>query len=104
MVILRKGLPYTPPDNYESEQDKAMRLYLESEKSRAAKREKMLNELFELKFSEWYENQSEEFLISLLPEIFKSKKSANRESDSVKKLAREYFEKNEWIDVKNVFI
>jgi predicted transcriptional regulator len=104
MGILRKGLPYTPPDNYESEQDKAMRLYLESEKSRVAKREKMLNELFELKFSEWYEKQSEEFLISLLPDTFGSKKSSDRDSVAVKRFAREYFEKNEWIVVKNRFV
>jgi hypothetical protein len=97
-------LPYTPPDNYESEQDKAMRLYLESEKSRASKREKILTELFELKFSEWYEKQSEEFLLSLLPDTFGSKKNATRESVAVKRFAREYFEKNEWGDVKNGFI
>jgi hypothetical protein len=54
MGILRKGMLYAPPENYESPQDEARRKYLEHKRALALQRDMEEQELFELEFQEWY--------------------------------------------------
>jgi hypothetical protein len=53
MGILRRGMPYTPPENYESPQDEARRKYLESKRAQLSRRQAMEKEIVELEFQEW---------------------------------------------------
>ena len=53
MGILRKGIPYAPPDNYESPEDEARRKYLEAKRAQIARRDAIERETLELEFEEW---------------------------------------------------
>jgi hypothetical protein len=53
MGILRKGTPYTPPENYESPEDEARRKYLESKRAQLSRRHAIEKEIVELNFQEW---------------------------------------------------
>lgn len=55
MGIFRKGEPYNAPSNYESPQDKAIRLELERLKEQQKKREAKEKEIIEYSFKEWVE-------------------------------------------------
>jgi predicted transcriptional regulator len=68
MGILRSGKPYIPPSNYESPQDNAMRLYLESKKQSEQKRAAMEKEMLDLAFLDWEKQLSEVEKQDLLPE------------------------------------
>ena len=59
MGILRKGCPYTPPENYESPEDEALRKYLEAKRTQSVRRKAMEQELLELEFSEWSDSLSD---------------------------------------------
>lgn len=79
MGILRKNGPYLAPENYESPKDKAMRLYLEREKSKKEAREKMEKEAFDCAFNNWYAEQDESFIKSVVAQQgipYKGKESA----------------------------
>lgn len=67
MGILKNGQPYAPPDNYESPEDKAIRVYLEKTKERNRQRESYEKELRELDFKSWDESLSEEQKKEMLP-------------------------------------
>lgn len=59
MGIMKRSGVYTAPENYEAPKDRAMRLYLEQQKTIQKKREVMENELLEISFSEWKGQLSE---------------------------------------------
>ena len=71
MGIMKRSGVYTAPENYEAPKDRAMRLYLEQQKTIQKKREVMENELLEISFSEWKGQLSEEEKNKLLPEEIK---------------------------------
>ena len=71
MGIMKRSGVYTAPENYEAPKDRAMRLYLEQQKTIQKKREVMENELLEISFSEWKGQLSEEEKNNLLPEEIK---------------------------------
>jgi hypothetical protein len=92
MGIVRNGQPYAPPGNYESPQDREMRIYLERkqkiEQTRAAREE----ELMKLAFDEWEREQSEEYKQSLLPEDTRH----NRFLGPKQAVLRSHFAKEIW--------
>jgi hypothetical protein len=53
MGILKKGQEYSPPKNYESEEDRVLREQVELERERLKKREEMQGELNDLKYQNW---------------------------------------------------
>ncbi len=92
MGIVRNGQPYAPPANYESPQDREMRIYLERkqkiEQARAAREE----ELMKLAFDEWDREQSEEYKQSVLPEDMRHSRFLGPKQASL----RSYFAKEIW--------
>jgi predicted transcriptional regulator len=58
--ILRKGNPYIPPSNYESIEDKAMRLYYEKIKELEKVRSEREKEIVEYEFVAWSEKTPEQ--------------------------------------------
>jgi predicted DNA-binding transcriptional regulator len=58
--ILRKGNPYIPPSNYESIEDKAMRLYYEKIKEIVKARSEREKEVVEYEFVAWSEKTPEQ--------------------------------------------
>lgn len=63
MGILRQGLPYTPPNNYESPEAEAMRLHLESKVKAKKINEQLEKEFKESLWQEWREALSEQELM-----------------------------------------
>jgi biotin operon repressor len=92
MGILRNGQPYAPPSNYESPQDRKMRIYLkrkrEIENARAARED----ELIKLAFAGWEREQSEDNKQALLPEDIRASRLLGAKQASL----RAYFIREIW--------
>jgi hypothetical protein len=72
MGILRKGVPYAPPSNFESPEEAARRLYVESKRRLKARRESQEQEIKELEFSEWRNELTREAINAIVPEVSRS--------------------------------
>lgn len=92
MGIVRNGKPYAPPGNYESPQDREMRLYLERKREIENERTAREEDLMKLAFSEWEREQSEEDKQALLPEDIRS----SRILGPKQAFLRAYFTKEIW--------
>ena len=53
MGILKKGIPYAPPENYVTPEQEALQKYLSAKKVQAEKREVLERELQDVEFQEW---------------------------------------------------
>lgn len=96
MGILKRVGVYAPPDNYESPEEQAMRIYFEKKKLLASKKEAMEREWLELSFQDWLKTLSEEEIDQLIPQDVKFLKL-----EAPKKAAlRAYFEKTIWVSKK----
>lgn len=82
MGILRNGIPYTPPPNYESPEIRAMRLFVENQEKMRSEQEKIEKKAFDLAVNEWIAN---------LKEIEKSSILTSQE------------EKNQWLQCLKFF-
>ena len=97
MGLLIKGQPYNPPDNYESEKDRAMRLYYEKKRRDEDVRRQREEKLIEIELSSWTVGLSE-----TEKELFVSEgyKKLNPESGMAKKIMeadlKSYFLENVW--------
>jgi predicted transcriptional regulator len=70
MGILRKGNPYAPPSNYESPQDKALRIYKERMQKIEQGRVEAEKEAMRLAFNDWFTKLSDEEKIGFLPKVY----------------------------------
>jgi len=103
MGILRNGKPYAPPSNYESPQDKAMRIYLEKMREIEKKRADNEKELFELTFSDWFLKLTDDQKRELLPEMLR-KNADLKTSKFLENSARSHFEKQIWAIKRSTII
>ena len=71
MGILRKGIPYAPPENYVSQDDEARHNYRERMKQLEEKRAVEAQEIWDLHFREWEARLSAEECAQILPEYAK---------------------------------
>ena len=71
MGILRKGLPYAPPENFESPEAEARRKFLEGKRRLEERRLAEEQELKALAFAEWRRGLSESQAVALVPEPVK---------------------------------
>ena len=95
MGIVRNGMPYTPPKNYESPQDLAMRIYLEHKKEASDKREAQETELKNLAYLEWENKLNEVEKIEMVPEPQRNMSGPG--STAIKKAyLRPFFDENIW--------
>lgn len=100
MGILRRGMPYAPPDNYEHPKDKATRIYLERMREIEKKRVDAEKEVFSLEFNNWFRSLSDEQKRNFLPEAFR-RSNTNLESNKIlESSARNHFEKEIWAHKK----
>lgn len=74
--ILRKGSPYLPPENYESPEEKALRLYIQRKKDLAAKKLAQEKEALQISFDEWFSLLSQEEMTKLCPPEYAKDKSS----------------------------
>ncbi|CAN5453751.1 hypothetical protein BH10PSE19_BH10PSE19_13770 [soil metagenome] len=69
MGILRKGIPYAPPSNYESPQELAMRVYVENKRKQQEKWQSMEREAYNFALDEWLEQLSDDDKEKILTEL-----------------------------------
>lgn len=60
MGILKKGIPYAPPANYEDPKIRGMRLYLEATERQKKKKEELEQQIIEIHFDEWLQTITDE--------------------------------------------
>lgn len=89
MGILRKGIPYTPPDNYQPSELRAMRKYLEAKKRIAEQAAAIEQEIQTLEFSEWFGKLTQEQKQEFAPGI-------KGEGPMQKGFLRNYFDEKIW--------
>jgi len=102
-ILRKKGEPYAPPSNYESPQDKAMRIYLERmreiEQGRVAAEKEAINLAYNDWFAQLADVQKKEFLPVSLRQNARLEKNKILEGS-----ARNYFETEVWPDKKQEII
>ena len=89
MGILRKGVAYNFPSNYESPQNKALRKTLEAKKKQQQKKENMLDELTNIEFSTWKQDLKEEEIEKIVPEDIRKLSLKSATTSSLKTHFRE---------------
>ena len=98
MGILRNGKPYTPPGNYESPQDEAMRLYKEKMHEQEQKRMAIEKEAINLAFRDWFVRLTDEQKIKTFPEMLRHNMTSEKlkTSKKVEDFAKSHFEASIW--------
>lgn len=98
MGILRTGRVYTFPSNYESPQDKALRLYRENKRVIEQRRVEAEKEAINLAFNDWFEKLNDEQKIEFLPKMLRNNASSEKleKSKILESSAKSYFEKEIW--------
>lgn len=94
-IIKRVGV-YTAPDNYESEKDRALRMYVEAKKRQQEKQAAMEVEMVEISYSEWISELTEDEKKSLIPDHALNSKLEGPKIAALKT----YFKKNVWPEKK----
>ena len=89
MGILRRGMPYAAPANYESPQDQILRKNLVAKRLQSEKRSQMEAEIKEIEFEEWYSKLSEEEKLERVPML-------PREGSGRKAVMRSQFDEHIW--------
>lgn len=90
MGILRKGIPYAPPENFESPADEVRRKTREFKERKERERQAEDQKLLELEFAEWSRGLAVEELTKLLPEY--ARKPGAMQTAALKT----HFEANVW--------
>ena len=90
MGILRKGMPYAPPENYESPETEARRRYIEGKRRIEDEREAQEREIRDLEFEEWSRGLSLEEFNALVPDVVRHAPKAREHS------LRAYFNESVW--------
>jgi predicted transcriptional regulator len=104
MGILRNGRIYTFPSNYESPQDKAMRLYAEQRRAIEQKKKLLEKESLDLAFTEWFGQLTNAQKMAFLPENIQNTKIAFGKNKIIENEARSHFELDIWPDKKQEII
>jgi hypothetical protein len=94
MGIVRKGIPYAPPENYESPADEARRKTREFKERKERERQAEEKKIIALAFSEWRRGVSTEELTKLLPEY------ARKPGPLQESALESHFEKNVWSELE----
>ena len=69
MGILRKGIPYAPPENFESPADEVRRKIREFKERKERERQTEEQKIIELEFSEWRRGLGPDDILQIVPEF-----------------------------------
>jgi predicted transcriptional regulator len=98
MGIIRGQGIYVAPKNYESLQDRKLRLKVEQEKQSKERREKLEDELFGIEFEKWHSKMSDAEIEQLTPDAIKTTKVAKEAQ--ILSFLKGNFRKNHWDLIK----
>jgi hypothetical protein len=96
MGILRSGKPYAPPSNYESPQDREMRIYLERMREIESKRIEIEKEAANLTFNDWFSRLEDNQKMELLPEPLRDTSINPKTSIIIRESAKSHFFAKVW--------
>ncbi len=68
MGVLRKGIPYAPPDNYESAEERGLKAYMKRKREELEKQKSLEAELCTFECDSWLDSLTREQQIGLVPE------------------------------------
>jgi predicted transcriptional regulator len=97
MGIVRRGLPYAFPENYESLEQEALRKYHERKKMMVQQQSERENELINSEFNDWVLQLTEADIENKVPPAFQ-KMATN--SPTKRAILRDFFKVNEWPNIK----
>jgi hypothetical protein len=92
MGILRRGSPYTPPDNYVSEKENALKAILERKKAESERVRQLKEEILDFDFEAWASKLSASEKLQKVPES----NFAKIGSAPYRAMLKQYFSENEW--------
>ena len=95
MGIVRNGKVYLPSSNYESPQDKSMRLYKEKMSEIEQRRRVIERDAINLAFNDWFEKLTDEQKREFLPEMFRNTTRLEK-NKILESSARKKFETEIW--------
>lgn len=72
MGILRSGIPYAPPINYESPESRAMKIYLEKKKEVEEKQKALEEDIFNSEYNDWRNTLTNDQIDKILPDDIKN--------------------------------
>ena len=90
MGIIRKGIPYAPPENYESPEQVARRIYLNGKRRIEEQRLAEEREIQDLEFSEWRRGLTHAQVTGLVPDVVRDIAPARESS------LRVHFDEQVW--------
>jgi len=105
MGILVKGMPYAPPDNYESPHDRALRLFIEQKRKVQIKKQALEEEALLFAYTEWQEQLPIEEVKNIIPEFLqKGLVDINKKPPFIEAELKSYFKDNIWDQKKITLI
>ena len=102
-ILVKNGMPYSPPDNYISPRDAAIQAYLLKKRQKEKEREALESEAFEYEFRDWRDSLGEEQALSMVPNMIRSKKESMSLLDwenILVPILKEQFSKTAWPEKK----
>jgi len=102
MGIFRTKGGYTPPSNYETPQERFMRLWKEKmgERNTESKRVEIEEEVFNLSFNDWFKKFTNEQKMEFLPKNLRINNPV-LDNHQAKERAIQHFKKEIWPNIKN---
>jgi len=95
--ILRNGVPYAPPQNYENPLEKALKFYISLNERREQKQQELEQKALEMAFAEWEKKLSNEEVF----QICEGKEFAQDSHSLLRKgVLVNYFKEKLWLDIK----
>lgn len=96
MGIMKKGMPYAPPENYESPEEIALKNYVSRKIYQQKKLEELEKKAFNLAFEEWLSQITEEEVAQIIPNINHRKHDSPFRNGSL----NIHFRDNYWKEIK----
>lgn len=101
MGILKNGMPYAPPQNYENPLEKALKSYISSNENRVQKQQELEKKALEIAFNAWEKKLSDVDILS----ICEGNSFANDPNSMLRKGALiSYFQKQIWPEIKTTLL
>lgn len=100
MGIMKNGMPYAPPENYETSEERALKIYIEKKKIEQKRKEELEKEAFNLSFSDWVHTLTEEEVCKIIPKANYREKGSPFRTASLEL----HFRDNLWADTKKQII
>jgi predicted transcriptional regulator len=96
-ILVKQGIPYAPPENYESPRDRGLRLYIERKRVATEKKKELEEEAISYAYTDWVTALTEPEKAKILPEYYKKNKVTGSLNEKIiNSELKNYFIENIW--------